>query len=744
MKIPAKKENRHFQQSPRKKGFTTCSLCGRYTDWHCWITQDGGLAYCRYTKNDNGKTDGKGRYEHILKTDYGRNLMTNPQPVKEYKEEVLKADAVTLDAVYCALLERLDLNQAHLSDLSLKRRLKDKTIEENLYKSAPSKNEADEIAQELGEMFDLKGVPGFYVENGNWRFVTNYGGFYIPYRNKLNQIVGLQLRKDDNDKPKYLWVSSNGKDKGTSSGSPVHFIKPQLAELNQSVFITEGALKADIIGEKLNRSVVAIAGVTGVNHQKLVDLIYQTYPHLNEIVIAFDMDWKENEAVKDAMMSLLDALDKKLVSVLIADWDIAYGKGLDDVLTNRNLPEAVSEIVRYVPTQEFIELLTDDESEQVELIGSTESQNIKACEVTKDYKWADDSPETDFILNEEFISEDSAETFGMSWGEFSRIKFEKPERVMFGLSRGNVGQLVASTNVGKTTLMLNLAISACSDKPFEPLLNEQTIGKRVLYIDGEATKTELQADIYKMLESCSDAQRELLKDRLLLICDEDVNDEPLDLANSLHLEKVTEIASKFKPDLIIVDTLSALTNLEDENDNAKVKKEIIQPLKTLAKKTDSAVIILHHTGKYNEGAAQAQDAYKGRGASAFGALCRVVFNLKEQKDGKIVLSCSKVKGECFPSVVMELNQETRWFRKMDGLQIQKVSKAKTNYEQVVNIVRDQFGREIKRSEIEAILERKSIKISVATLTRVLEKAVDCGDLIQPQYGFYAVAVDLHP
>ncbi len=182
--------------------------------------------------------------------------------------------------------------------------------------------------------------------------------------------------------------------------------------------------------------------------------------------------------------------------------------------------------------------------------------------------------------------------------------------------------------------------------------------------------------------------------------------------------------------------------MEDENDNAKVKKEVIQPLKNLGRKVNAGVLLLHHTGKFIEGSPQAEDSYKGRGASAFGALARVVLNLKQPKslNGKVVLSCSKVKGEKFEPVAMELSKDTRWFKMTDN-EVAQDDSTRENYEQVVGIVRGFFGEEVKRAGITKILTEKGIEISEPTLTRILDEAVKKGDIIRPRYAHYSVPIN---
>ena len=727
MKLPVNRIN-NFTEVNFKKGKITCPVCGNTHNYHCSVTEDEGLALCKYVISDKQAKDG--RFEHILKSNNENIHSVTPQINKIETKVVEKSDADKLNAVYSALLKSLKLEETHSNQLLENRGLSDTTIARNLYASVPERKDNFKIGMTLSKQFNLEGVPGFYVQDGCWGLNINYSGFYIPYRDVQGQIVGLQIRKDKDEDQKYIWLSSKDKEKGCSSGSPLHFVNPQTVNETTEVFITEGALKADVIGELYSVGVVAIAGVNAMSAENLTNILFEKFPYLSRIILAFDMDWQTKNEVRDSLLKMITALSKKSITVMIATWDVNLGKGLDDVLFKAHSEDLGDEVlINYVRADEFSEQLVNNKS-----LSETEislANKYEELEQLVENPAVDDKTEKEFTIlssNNQNIKNETS--LGSTWRELSQAKIEKPERVIAGLCRGNVGQLVASTNIGKTTLILNLAISVSADKAFEPLFNEQTVGKRIMYIDGEATKAELQADLLKMLESCSVNERNLVKENLYVICDEEINDEPLDLVVAEHCEKILEAALLFKPDLIIFDTLSALANMEDENDNAKVKKEVIQPLKTLAKKTNSAILMLHHTGKYNEGSPQAQDAYKGRGASALGALCRTVFNLKESKD-KVFLSCSKVKGEKFPKTVLKLDQDSRWFKVVDDSE-SDYSKPSSNYEQVIKFVKD-AGKPVKRDEI-----KKGLGLTDPTLTRILEEAVENGDLTKPKYSYYSV------
>lgn len=789
------------EEIPFRGGEYNCVICGRKSRYHCRIRTDGVMAICKYVASD--KTTSDGRYIHILKTGLIEQSQKVLASLDQNVKATPKADPDKLNEVYTAFLESLELKEQHGEDLVKYRGLSQETVAAKLYKSVPSYDQRFEVAEKLGESFDLEGIPGFYVDvdNGRWALNLTFDGFYVPYRDENGRIVGMQIRQDKAVEPKYLWLSSGKKEKGTSSGVPLHIVNSNTIEGNRSLFITEGALKADVIAELFGYvGLVAMGGVNVINPENLIAFLNETFPTLERVNLAFDMDWKRKQEVRQSILKLLDSLEKTSLKVYGVTWFeedyILYenAKGLDDLCYKLTLEEmSPRKNVEYVPASEFKEMLlacenrSSETSEYKETENTAEVEEIQLEEAEMDYDVTAESEYTEILeaypfedfedeeefsvkaaeeippSNEEsFIEEPQLEvdtleddeskesfdeiikTFGATWGEFSKIEFPTPERVIFGLNRGNVGLLNASTNVGKSTLILNVALSAASNRNFEPFVTDETVGRRILYIDGEATQAELQADINKMAEKLSPEERKLLENNLCLICDEEIDGEPLDLVKENHRNKVLEVAEKFQPDLIVVDTLSALALLEDENDNAKVTKEIIRPLKSLAKKTNAAVLILHHVGKSSENPKyKVNDAQKGRGASALGCLARSTFYLKEIKGNKVELSCPKVKGITFDRVILELNSETRWFSKADNTVAAEVEK-QTKYEQVLEVVGEFPERKAKRKNILEAMKRKEYAIGDTTLTRKITEALANGDLIKREYGYYAIPEKKEP
>lgn len=316
---------------------------------------------------------------------------------------------------------------------------------------------------------------------------------------------------------------------------------------------------------------------------------------------------------------------------------------------------------------------------------------------------------------------------GLLWHDFRQRKFSDAERIVFGLRRGNVGMLVAETEVGKTTLALNVSLTLAAGRTFPPFITEPR-KLSVMFIDGESTHAEIQQDIDLMMRDFSVNERALVDKNLLVLCDEEVEDEPLNLANSKHLETVRRAAREFKPDLIVVDTMAALFDLKEENSNTEVKSVVMQPLKTLAREANGAVLLNHHIGKpKGEEGSTTSHAYKGRGASNFGALARSVVTLIADRSDKsrVVLSVPKAKGYRLKDVVMRLDEDGRWFRVTD----ETPPTSTTCLQAVVAFV-------TRRMSKREIAEGLAGNYSESTVEPALKEAIKRGLLRRPKHGQY--------
>jgi RecA-family ATPase len=204
------------------------------------------------------------------------------------------------------------------------------------------------------------------------------------------------------------------------------------------------------------------------------------------------------------------------------------------------------------------------------------------------------------------------------------------EKIISELEAGEVGVMFASTDVGKTTLSLNLSLMLAAGGAFEPLVERKEGSRRVLYIDGETRQARLQADVRQMLHGWGDDEKTLVEQNLHLACDATLDGNQLDLTKHNHLKWLKKEAERVKPDLIILDTMVSLFSLNNENDNSEVARQVMKPLAKLASDTGAAILLLHHIGKLSEDSQASTKAYRGRGASA---ICKVLDELRGSYGG---------------------------------------------------------------------------------------------------------------
>lgn len=248
------------------------------------------------------------------------------------------ADITVRHKTYMALLSMLILSKEHREHLNTVRGLPDEQIEKLGYKSTPPFYMCRSLASRLLQNgCQLEGVPGFYQKDGQWTIAssTYTAGILIPARTREGYISGFQIRldvplKNDDDPPekegaKYIWLSSVGKPKGTSSGSPAHFVGNPDAGV---VYVTEGLLKSDIAHYLMNRSFAATAGA---NNTAQLEVLFEELAKngTHTIIEAEDMDKYRNIAVNKGALKLYELAKKYGMTCRGLNWNPNY-KGVDD------------------------------------------------------------------------------------------------------------------------------------------------------------------------------------------------------------------------------------------------------------------------------------------------------------------------------------------------------------------------------------------------------------------------------
>ncbi len=305
------KRTKHLNINLRKNTFR-CPRCGD--------VQGGVLdLYALFVDCSRGAA-----YKAISQS-LGVAAQNKPQKIQPVIKESEPAPVSRRDAVYRALLSMLPLTQDHIRNLR-NRGLDDEQISVYGFRSAIPDEMINlgSVLQKQG--YSMNGVPGFYKFSDEWRIRCDYSGILIPVLDTEGRIQGLQLRLDDKDKRKYRWISSSGLEMGTPAQTYPHFIGKQ----SETILITEGPMKGDIINALSGMSVLA---VPGVNCLSLLDPMLRILKSkgTRRIKTAFDMDFLSNPHVQTGYNQLCSLLDEIGFYYSTYTWNPGFN-GLDDYL----------------------------------------------------------------------------------------------------------------------------------------------------------------------------------------------------------------------------------------------------------------------------------------------------------------------------------------------------------------------------------------------------------------------------
>lgn len=403
-----------------------CPICGK-TDW-CVVNEQQTKAVCMRHLDEN-------RDSYLGGTIYELNNHIKRQVVMDYHQGRKLAPSHILHKVYSLVIATLGITETHAQHLMSERGLTREQIILRGYASTTPESMRNQVAsygydennnlviktiwEDLFESNGLPrdawlGVPGFYYATSqNQPAFDTKEGILIPCRNAWGQIVGAQIRVDEDkisyfakvcdpytdtyrvsvkkidgvfqyevinrdyevvaqgntlhktvtlsngisfdikSSPKYLFVSTADKERGTSARSVPHFSFPDnilaqakfdnegksrvpLMKKVEKVIVTEGLLKGDIISSKAPTTrlhklgSVLVISMPGVSSWKRVAeqiLAYQ----FKEAYLAFDQDFEDNDAVFNRMDDMVQYLTfENNITSIIFTWDT--GKGLDDYL----------------------------------------------------------------------------------------------------------------------------------------------------------------------------------------------------------------------------------------------------------------------------------------------------------------------------------------------------------------------------------------------------------------------------
>ena len=338
----------NIRRSGGTRVYADCPLCGdrrgrlsmslEHNVWRCFNCggYGGMLALYGAVQGMDNKSAYHDIRDRLLTDGFSSDYEENPPP---RPPQAMTAPPEEIHRTFSALLSMLTLTEAHRTHLREVRGLTGEQIERFRFRSTPPSSACPAIAAALlRQGCTLEGVPGFYIDKrGQWTiaFYSITAGFLIPAYGADGRIQGAQIRLDrplkgrgdPSDKPgaKYIWLSSSGKNHGTSSGSPVFFAgSPNVRE----VYVTEGGLKACVAHCLTGRTFAATAGANNLaGLEKVFPFLARGGTEL--IVEAEDMDKMVNPDVARGAARVYAMARAAGMACKQLTWDPAC-KGIDD------------------------------------------------------------------------------------------------------------------------------------------------------------------------------------------------------------------------------------------------------------------------------------------------------------------------------------------------------------------------------------------------------------------------------
>lgn len=331
--------------------YVDCPICGDRRGkmnlnlvknvWRCNYCNEGGGMLSLYAKVYGiSSSDAYREICDTLATDgFAPDYSVESKSVSMETQQSEQASVQVVHQTLSMLLSMLTLTPAHRKHLNVKRGMSDEQIKEFGFRSTPPPYLCRSLTARLIKAgCTVQGVPGFYIDDsGKWtvKFYQRTAGIIIPVRGIDGLLHGAQIRldhpiKDENDPPekegtKYLWLASTGKNMGTSSGSPIHFVGDPCSRV---VYVTEGGLKAYAAHALMNRTFAATAGA---NNVALLDPLFAFLSRNGtELIIeAEDMDKYRNEMVDKGASKIYLMAKKHGMECRRLTWNPNY-KGIDD------------------------------------------------------------------------------------------------------------------------------------------------------------------------------------------------------------------------------------------------------------------------------------------------------------------------------------------------------------------------------------------------------------------------------
>ncbi len=397
-----------------------CSECGDTNTW-CSVSADGKTIKCRRvsdgafrTVNDGG---GPAYFHHANPAEqtHSASSKNTAKPSAKTTEQdgddvPVLADVETRHAVYSALLASIPSDWLNVARDDLHRRgLTDDEIQRRGYKFVRGNGKTSAVVEcdalvPLVTRFGaevVRSVPGLYFASDHPQLAAN--GLFIPVRNAQGQIVAIKVRSSSRKaKSKYFWLTST-KHGGPSPGNLAH-VPLGIGDNCETVWVTEGELKADVAHTLAGISIISAPGVTA--WRQAIEAAKEL--GATTVVLAFDADQWTNPNVARAVLECFESCERDGLKVQLAQWPAKAGKGIDDVYANGR--------------QADIEILGDTDANPIlaALVGIAETEGLAgSSEATRGNGLPNEAPDDPhrlarLVLEHRFTNE-AGETTLVFW-----------------------------------------------------------------------------------------------------------------------------------------------------------------------------------------------------------------------------------------------------------------------------------------------------------------------------------------
>ena len=204
---------------------------------------------------------------------------------------------------------------------------------------------------------------------------------------------------------------------------------------------------------------------------------------------------------------------------------------------------------------------------------------------------------------------------------------EQPEDILSGLIRqGEQIMLFSSPGAGKSWLALGLALAAANGTSVAKSKDGQEKWKapkprNVLWVDGELDASDIALRVSQLTNSYTSAGREPLGPDFLSKQMQSLQSQFPDLAEQVDSDDLISYCTNNNVDLVILDNLTTLASLDDENATSAFKP-IIENLLMRLKVAKIACVLVHHSNKNDS-------SY--RGSSSIATTFNAIIHLRKNR-----------------------------------------------------------------------------------------------------------------